>query len=625
MFNKYDVIVVGGGHAGIECSSSSANLGLKVLLITMNLQNIGQMSCNPAMGGIAKGQIIREIDALGGFSGIVTDESTIQFRMLNKSKGPAMWSPRAQCDRKIFSNKWRKILESINNLSLYQDTVKSLIIKKNKVIGVKTFLGITIYSNIVVLTTGTFLNGIIHIGKKKIFGGRISENNSTGITEQLNSLGFVSGRMKTGTSPRVDKRSLDFSKMVKQIGDKNPKKFSFSKTKILNNDKPCYITYTNKKVNNLINKNLDKSPLFIGDITNNGPKYCPSIEEKILRFYDKEKHQIFVEPEGIDTIETYINGFSTSLPENIQYKALKLINGFEKVKIMRFGYAIEYDYFPTYQLNHNLESKNIKNLFFSGQINGTTGYEEAAAQGLIAGINCYLKIKNLPPLILKRNEAYIGVLINDLITKSPEEPYRMFTSRAEYRLILRQDNADIRLTPIAYKIGLVSYKRMKKVENKILNIKKYISILEDEKINYDDIKSLIKNKFNKKLKNKKIKISYLISNNFFIKDIIKIIYDKKIIKEKLSKEVLEQIEIYFKYKYYIKKEKYNIKKYHNLDKMIIPNFIDYKKINSISNEAKEKLSIKKPKTIYQASNISGISPSDINILIIYIRKFFKKN
>lgn len=617
--NQYDVIVVGGGHSGSEAALAASNLGSRTLLITTNLYNIGQMSCNPAMGGIAKGQIIKEIDALGGYSGIITDKSMIQFRMLNKSKGPAMWSPRAQCDRLKFSKEWRLTLEKNVNLSFYQDTVIDLIIKNNKVIGVKTIFGIDIKSQSVILTNGTFLNGIIHIGNKKNNGGRITENSVKGLTEKLKKIGFLSGKMKTGTSPRLDGNSLNYSKMIEQLGDYPIEPFSSLSKLNIKNEKKCYMTYTNVKTHKLLREKFNKSPLFNGNIKCVGPRYCPSIEEKIYRFSNKENHQIFVEPEGVNTREVYINGFSTSMPENIQYKALITIPGFEKAKMIRPGYAIEYDYFPPTQLKNNLETKLIENLFFAGQINGTTGYEEAAAQGLIAGINANLKINEKKPFIIKRNEAYIGVLIDDLIYKGTEEPYRMFTSRAEYRILLRQDNADERLTPIGEKLGLVSFDRIKKLEKKRKKIKKCLFFFKKKKIYYN-----IAN--NSLYKKEYIKICDLLSRpEIYINDIIKYSLIKDFIKKNnINKKILEQISILIKYKGYLLKEEENVKKMLRLENIRIPNNFNYNKVKSISIEAREKLINYKPNSIGEASRISGVSPSDISILILFLRKKNKK-
>ncbi|WP_259285643.1 tRNA uridine-5-carboxymethylaminomethyl(34) synthesis enzyme MnmG [Candidatus Karelsulcia muelleri] len=607
MFVKqYDVIVVGGGHSGSEAALAASNLGSNTLLITTNLYNIGQMSCNPAIGGIAKGQIIKEIDALGGYSGIITDKSMIQFRMLNKSKGPAMWSPRAQCDRLKFSKEWRLTLEKQKKLDFFQSTVVDLIIKNYKVIGVKTILGIYIKSKSVILTNGTFLNGIIHIGDKKNSGGRISENSVKGLTEKLKKIGFFSGRMKTGTSPRLDGRSLDFSKMIEQLGDFPIEPFSYLSNLNILKQKKCYITHTNLETHKLLSKEFNSSPIFNGKIKCVGPRYCPSIEEKVYRFSNKENHQIFVEPEGVNTIEVYINGFSTSMPEEVQYKALLTIPGFENAKMVRPGYAIEYDYFPPTQLKNNLETKLIENLFFAGQINGTTGYEEAAAQGLIAGINANLKINEKDPFILKRNEAYIGVLIDDLIYKGTEEPYRMFTSRAEYRILLRQDNADERLTPMGINLGLVSNDRIKKLKNKNKKKRHCFFFFQRNKANFKE----------------NIKICDLLSRpEISIYDIIKLYLIKHFRKKNnIDEKILEQISLYIKYKGYILKEEENVKKMYKLESIRIPNNFDYNQVKSISIEAREKLLNYKPNSIGEASRISGVSPSDIRILIIFLIK-----
>ncbi|WP_341657235.1 tRNA uridine-5-carboxymethylaminomethyl(34) synthesis enzyme MnmG [Blattabacterium cuenoti] len=617
----YDVIVVGGGHAGIEAASASSNLGSKTLLITTNLQTIGKMSCNPAVGGIAKGQIIREIDALGGISGMIADSSTIQFRMLNKSKGPAMWSPRAQCDRKLFSYYWKYVLEKNSKLDLYQDTVTSLIIEGYKIKGVQTIFGLKIKGKSVILTNGTFLNGKIHIGKKEINGGRIAEQEVRGITEQLTkNFGFKFGRMKTGTSPRVDGRSLIYEKMKSQNGDKDPKKFSFFyNLKKLKQQKKCYITYTNQKVHDLIRENFSHSPIYTGSIQGISPRYCPSIEEKVFRFSDKKEHTIFVEPEGWNTVEVYVNGFSTSFPEKIQYQSLKQVSGFEKVKILRPGYAIEYDYFPPEQLKVTLESKIIENLFFAGQINGTTGYEEAAAQGLMAGINVHLKIHKKEPFILKRNQAYIGVLIDDLVTKGTKEPYRMFTSRAEYRMLLRQDNADERLTPIGYNIGLISEKKMRMLDNKKSKIEKCMSLFQKTNFDPKTINPILNAKKSTPICHDK-KIGTILSRSEIdIQDIISIPFlMEKIKKNDFSQEILEQVSIKIKYKGYIDREKENAKKLLKLENLKIPNNFDYKSIKSLSSEAKEKLDYYRPISLAQASRISGISPSDLSVLLIHM-------
>jgi tRNA uridine 5-carboxymethylaminomethyl modification enzyme len=616
----YDVIVVGGGHAGSEAAAAAANMGSKTLLITMNLQNIAQMSCNPAMGGIAKGQIVREIDALGGYSGIVSDNSAIQFKMLNKSKGPAMWSPRVQSDRMRFAEEWRLMLENTPNLDFYQEMVSGLVVKNQKVVGVKTSLGIEINCKTVVLTNGTFLNGLIHIGDKNFGGGRAGERAATGLTEQLIDLGFDAGRMKTGTPPRVDGRSLDYSKMIEQPGDDNPEKFSYLDiTKPLKEQRSCYMTYTSLEVHDLLREGFDRSPMFNGRIKSVGPRYCPSIEDKINRFADKERHQLFVEPEGWNTVEVYVNGFSTSLPEDVQYKALKSVKGFENVKFFRPGYAIEYDYFPPTQLKHSLETKIVSGLFFAGQINGTTGYEEAASQGLMAGINASLKIKEMEAFTLKRDEAYIGVLIDDLITKGTEEPYRMFTSRAEYRTLLRQDNADFRLTPKGYQLGLVSKKRMKRMEIKKEKSEAFVQFFKDTSVRPEEINPILaaKNSAPVKQQDKMFKLyarpKIDIDDMRMVKDV-----DNYIKRHGLDREIIEQTEIQVKYAGYINKEKNNADKLNRLEKVKIPLNFDYSKLKSMSMEARQKLTDIQPVTISQASRISGVSPNDISVLLVYL-------
>ena len=621
MFNQeYDVIVVGGGHAGSEAAAAAANLGAKTLLVTMNLQTIGQMSCNPAMGGIAKGQIVREIDALGGYSGIVTDRSAIQFKMLNLSKGPAMWSPRAQNDRALFAQFWREMLEATPNLDFYQEMVKSLWIEKDKLIGVVTGLGQKIKAKSVVLTNGTFLNGLIHVGDKNFGGGRAGEKAATGITEQLVSLGFESGRMKTGTPPRVDGRSLDYSKMIEQPGDPNPQKFSYLDiTQPLKKQVSCHMTYTSPEVHDLLRDGFDRSPMFNGRIKSIGPRYCPSIEDKIHRFSERERHQLFVEPEGWNTVEVYVNGFSTSLPEEVQFTALRAVSGFENVKFFRPGYAIEYDYFFPTQLTYSLETKIIENLFFAGQINGTTGYEEAGSQGLIAGINAVKKIQNKPPLILKRDQAYIGVLIDDLITKGTEEPYRMFTSRAEYRMLLRQDNADQRLTKISHDIGLASPERLAACETKYTDSSSLISFLKKQSILPSEINSILDQKKSAKIKQSGKADKILSRPNIFLEDLKKCNSISSFIdSNNLPKEVQDQAEIQIKYSGYIEKEKANADKLNRLESVKIPKDFDYKKLKSISAEALEKLRKIKPETISQASRISGVSPNDISVLLVYM-------
>lgn len=617
---EYDVIVVGAGHAGSEAAAAAANMGCRTLLVTMNLQNIAQMSCNPAMGGIAKGQIVREIDALGGYSGIISDQSAIQFRMLNKSKGPAMWSPRVQSDRMRFSEAWRLALEKTPNLDFYQEMVAGLIVEKGKITGVKTSLGLAIKSKSVVLTNGTFLNGLIHIGEKNFGGGRAGERAATGITAELNALGFESGRMKTGTPPRVDGRSLDFSKMQEQAGDENPQKFSYlDLTKPLKEQRSCHLTYTSPEVHDLLREGFDKSPMFNGRIKSTGPRYCPSIEDKINRFADKDRHQIFAEPEGWNTVEYYINGFSTSLPEEVQFKALRSVAGFENVKFFRPGYAIEYDYFPPTQLQHTLETKLVEGLYFAGQINGTTGYEEAASQGLMAGINAALKTQEKEAFILQRNEAYIGVLIDDLITKGTEEPYRMFTSRAEYRTLLRQDNADFRLTAKAYQLGLAKEERLHKMENKKEAATSFVSFFENTSVSPEEINPILENKASATVKQSGKMFKLFARPNIDMNDMRQVkSVEEYITTNKLSKEVLEQAEIQVKYAGYIKKEKENADKLNRLENIKIPTPFDYAQLKSMSIEARQKLNKIQPKTISQASRVSGVRPSDISVLLIHL-------
>jgi len=618
--SKYDVIVVGAGHAGSEAAAAAANMGSKTLLVTMNLQNIAQMSCNPAMGGIAKGQIIREIDAIGGYSGIVTDNTAIQFKMLNTSKGPAMWSPRAQSDRMRFAEAWRLMLEKTPNLDFYQEMVSGILISNGAVVGIKTSLGLEIMSKTVVLTNGTFLNGLIHIGEKQFGGGRAGEKASIGITEELLDYGFSSGRMKTGTPPRVDGRSLNYSLMKPQPGDKIPGKFSYLKTTApLKKQLDCHMTYTSQKVHDLLREGFDRSPMFNGSINSTGPRYCPSIEDKINRFSDKDRHQIFVEPEGWNTVEVYVNGFSTSLPEDIQFNALRSVKGFEKVKFFRPGYAIEYDYFPPTQLKNSLETKPIEALFFAGQINGTTGYEEAAAQGLMAGINAHLLIQNKEPFVLKRNEAYIGVLIDDLITKGTDEPYRMFTSRAEYRTLLRQDNADLRLTQTSYNLGLASKERLKNVAEKKKKTNAFVSFFKKTSVKPEEINPILKKKNSSEIK-QSVKLYKIFSRpSLTMAEMLKINSVKKFCSATLlDNEVFEQTEVQIKYSGYIEKEKANAEKLSNLEKIKIPPKFVYSKLSSLSAEAVQKLEKIKPATLSQASRISGVSPNDINVLLVYM-------
>ena len=617
--SKYDVIVVGGGHAGSEAAAAAANLGCHTLLITMSLQNIAQMSCNPAMGGIAKGQIVREIDALGGYSGIVTDLTAIQFKMLNKSKGPAMWSPRAQSDRMRFAEEWRHRLEQTDNLDMFQDSVNGLIFEDEKVVGVKTLLGLNIYGKTVIVTAGTFLNGKIHIGEKTFGGGRAGEGASTGITEDLVQKGFESGRMKTGTPPRVDARSLDFSKMIEQPGDEVTSKFSYTDTVSLKEQRSCFMTYTSPEVHELLREGFENSPMYTGRIKGIGPRYCPSIEDKIDRFATKDRHQLFIEPEGWHTTEIYVNGFSTSLPHDVQYKALKKVAGFENVKFLRFGYAIEYDYFPPTQLQHSLETKLIKNLYFAGQINGTTGYEEAAAQGLMAGINAALNIKGEEPFVLQRDEAYIGVLIDDLITKGTDEPYRMFTSRAEYRTLLRQDNADLRLTPRSYAIGLASKERLDRVLEKQEKTDLFVKFLKETSIKPEDVNPILNDKDSAEV-SQSMKMFKLASRpQLDFNDVKRFPKVKEFILEHaIDNEVVEQTEVHVKYSGYIEKEKNSADKLQRLENIKIPTNFNYGKINSISYEAREKLTKIQPTTISQASRISGVSPSDVSVLLVYM-------
>lgn len=618
MLDKYDIIIVGAGHAGCEAAASAANMGSKVLLITMDMNKIAQMSCNPAMGGVAKGQIIREIDALGGGSGIVSDKSTIQFRLLNRSKGPAMFSPRAQIDRMMFSQYWREMLEENKNVDFWQDMVSALLIKDGKLVGVKTGMGLDIYAKAVVLTNGTFLNGLIHIGQKQFGGGRIGEKSATGITEQLISLGFESGRMKTGTPPRVDGRTLNYDLMERQEGDDKPGKFSYTNTTAVNNQRPCWITYTNEKVHEILRTGFDDSPMYAGRIKGLGPRYCPSIEDKINRFAERDRHQIFVEPEGWNTVEIYVNGFSTSLPDHIQLKAMKLIPGFENTKMFRPGYAIEYDYFPPTQLKLTLETHLIENLYFAGQINGTTGYEEAACQGLMAGINAHNKLNEKEEFILKRSEAYIGVLIDDLVNKGTNEPYRMFTSRAEYRILLRQDNADIRLTALGNKIGLASNERLENVNQKIKNTEEIIKFFKKTSVTPEQVNPLLKEyntteipqnyKLMQLVTRPQLDINILNNNIPLVNNFLK----------QYSEDNLLQAEILMKYEGYIEKEQLMVEKMNRLENVVIYENFDFSTIHNISSEAREKFIKQRPKTLGQAARISGISPSDISVLLVHL-------
>jgi tRNA uridine 5-carboxymethylaminomethyl modification enzyme len=620
MFKTYDVIVVGAGHSGCEAAAAAANLGSSVLLITMNMETIAQMSCNPAMGGVAKGQIVREIDAMGGYSGIIADKTTLQFRMLNLSKGPAMWSPRAQNDRKRFAEEWRLALERTPNVDFWQDMVSSLIIKDNVVCGVKTSIGVEIHGKSVVLTNGTFLNGLIHIGEKKFGGGRTGEKSATGLTEQLTSIGFEAGRMKTGTPPRVDGRSLNYSLMEEQWGDENPGRFSYTKVERSKEQRCCWITYTNSKVHETLKGGFEKSPMFTGRIKGLGPRYCPSIEDKINRFAERDRHQIFVEPEGWNTVEIYVNGFSTSLPEDVQYRALTQIPGFENAKMFRPGYAIEYDYFPPTQLDLTLETKKIKNLFFAGQINGTTGYEEAASQGFIAGINAHQKVNDQHELIMKRSESYIGVLIDDLVTKGTEEPYRMFTSRAEHRLLLRQDNADIRLSPIGHELGLISDERLEIVKQKVANSDEIVAFSRKQGIEMSQANDMLQELGTSPI-SQNVKLFSLLSRpQVSIEDVRKVSPALNELLSKFDQETVEQAEIKIKYDSYFEKEQEIVAKMQKMeDKDINPDF-DYSQLNSLSKEAREKLLKIKPRTLGQASRISGVSPSDISVLMVHISR-----
>ncbi len=620
MFPEYDVIVVGAGHAGCEAAASAANMGSKVLLVTMNMQTIAQMSCNPAMGGIAKGQIVREIDALGGYSGIVSDKSMIQFRMLNRSKGPAMWSPRTQNDRMLFASTWREMLEQTPNVDFYQDMVRSLLVKDNRCYGVVTGLGHEIKAKAVVVTSGTFLNGVIHIGEKQLGGGRISEKAATGITEQLVELGFESDRLKTGTPPRIDGRSLDYSKMEEQKGDEEITGFSYMDVPLIKaaEQRSCYITYTSTEVHNILKTGFDRSPMYQGRIQGTGPRYCPSIEDKINRFAERDRHQLFVEPEGWNTVEIYVNGFSTSLPEQVQYEALRKVPGFENARMFRPGYAIEYDFFPPTQLTYSLETKQVQNLFFAGQINGTTGYEEAACQGLMAGMNAHLKASEQDPFILKRSDAYIGVLIDDLISKGTDEPYRMFTSRAEYRTLLRQDNADLRLTELSYKLGLASQERMDKTRTKLETVEKIKATLAEVSLTPEEINSFLEENNSAALTQKQKALQLLLRPGIQLNKLIAASPTLQQLTGTHTSEILEQVEIQVKYDVYIEKEKELVQRMSQLENLEIPNSFDYNKISSLSTEALQKFNKIRPRTLGQASRISGVNPSDVQILMVYM-------
>ncbi len=620
MFKKYDIIVVGAGHAGCEAAAAAANMGSKVLLVTMNMGTIAQMSCNPAMGGIAKGQIVREIDALGGMSGIISDKSMIQFRMLNKSKGPAMWSPRTQNDRMLFAQEWRLALEQIDNVDFWQEMVVGLVTKNGKVTGVRTGMGIEIEAKAVILTNGTFLNGLIHVGEKQFGGGRTGEHAAKGITENLNALGFESGRMKTGTPPRIDGRSLDYTKMEEQKGDELPEKFSFTNTKPLQHQRSCYITYTNQEVHDVLEGGFEQSPMYAGRIQGQGPRYCPSIEDKISRFADRDRHQLFVEPEGWNTIEVYVNGFSTSLAEDVQYEAIKKVPGFENAKMFRPGYAIEYDYFPPTQLDLTLETKQVENLYFAGQINGTTGYEEAASQGLMAGINAHNKINKLEPFVLKRSEAYIGVLVDDLITKGTDEPYRMFTSRAEYRILLRQDNADIRLTEKGFDLGLADEERLKHVVEKKKHVDELMLELDSKKLKPTLVNDKLPQFNSTPLKEGTSVGKIILRPEIGLKEVRDLSPEIGTYLDGYTKEILEQAEIQIKYKTYIDKEYQLATKMESLDTKLIATDFDYSTIKALSAEAREKLQAVKPSNLGQASRISGVSPADISILMVYLNK-----